>query len=57
MTVLTNAPVLVGEWFYIRLQLKNKESVEVSNVTAEASLVEAHDPLISDTTKLTLDYR
>jgi hypothetical protein len=57
LTVQTNGPALVGEWFHIHIKLTNNEEVAVSDVSAVASLEEANDPIIADTTRLTLDYK
>ena len=57
MVVETNGPALIGEWFKIKVNLKNNEDSEVKKVSVVASLEEANDPIIADTTKLTLDYK
>ena len=57
MKVVTNDPALIGEWFKIYVTLCNNEKDRVEDVSVIASLEEASDPLISDTTRLTLDYK
>lgn len=57
MKINTNEPALIGEWFHIRVQLINNELSNVMNVSLVASLEEANDPIIADTTRLTLDYK
>ena len=57
LKVNTNEPALIGEWFHIRVQLINNELSNVKNVSLVASLEEANDPIIADTTRLTLDYK
>ena len=57
LNVITNGPALIGEWFKIHVHLTNKENVEVKKVSIVASLEEANDPIIADTTRLTLDYK
>ena len=57
MKVVTNDPALIGEWFKIYVNLCNNENDRVEDVSVIASLEEASDPLISDTTRLTLDYK
>ena len=57
MKVQANGPALVGEWFHIKVKLANNESSEVRDVSLVASLEEANDPIIVDTTRLTLDYK
>ena len=57
MKVVTNDPALIGEWFKIYVNLSNNEKDRVEDVSVIASLEEASDPLIADTTRLTLDYK
>ena len=57
LTIKTKEPALIGEWFHIKVQLVNNELSNVKNVTLVASLEEANDPIIADTTRLTLDYK
>ena len=57
LVIATNEPALIGEWFHIRVSLINKEDCDVTDVTLVASLEEANDPIIADTTRLTLDYK
>ena len=57
MKVLYNGPALVGEWFHIKVHLRNSETTDVSDVAVHALLEEADDLIIADTTRLTLDYR
>ena len=57
LVIHTNEPALIGEWFHIKINLINKEDCDVSDVVLEASLQEANDPIIADTTRLVLDYK
>ena len=56
MSLEAEAPVLIGEWFLIRVNLKNEEAEPLTDVTVVARLKDAADPIIADTTRLTLDY-
>lgn len=50
------SPVLVGEWFEVKILLHNQEPTSKAfGLEVFAGLVEAHDPLIADTTRLTFD--
>ncbi|TRY69565.1 hypothetical protein TCAL_07632 [Tigriopus californicus] len=50
------SPVMVGEWFQIKILLHNHEvDSKAQGLEVFAALVEAHDPLIADTTRLTFD--
>ena len=51
MKVGINGPSLVGEWFQIKVKLVNNESAEAENVTLTATLEEADDLMIADTTR------
>ena len=57
MSVSTDGPALIGEWFRIEVDLVNDEPVMVTDVLVVARLEEADDPIIADTTRLTLDYK
>ena len=57
LVIATNEPALIGEWFHINVSLVNKEVCDVTDVTLVASLEEANDPIIADTTRLVLDYK
>ncbi len=50
-------PILVSEWFVVTAELTNNESLPVSDVVVSATLAEASDPIIADTTRLVLDYK
>ena len=53
MTLLSADPVLIGEWFAITVVLDNGETEDDAHeVEVRASLVDALDPLIADTTKI-----
>ncbi len=51
------SPALVGEWFPVDVVLENleKEAGSVQDVEVTASLADAYDPLVADTTTLTFD--
>ena len=55
ISVITDDPVMVGEWFAIRVRLDNKESDSAREIEFSAILTEAQDPIIADTTKITFD--
>ena len=57
MQVEVNGPSLVGEWFQIKVRLLNSENGDAKNVSIVATLEEADDLIIADTTRITLDYR
>jgi len=56
MSLEADAPILIGEWFLIRVKLENGEPETLSDVKVVARLKDASDPIIADTTRLTLDY-
>ena len=47
----------MNEWFLMTAELTNHESFPANDVIIEASLTEASDPIISDTTRLVLDFK
>ena len=47
----------MNEWFVMTAELTNHESFPANDVIIEASLTEASDPIISDTTRLVLDFK
>ena len=56
MNVLTKGPILVGEWFIVRIDLENGETDDdARHVEIMASLEESGDPIIADTTRITFD--
>ena len=56
MKVVTKVPVLVGEWFIITIHLDNQEvEDDARHVEILASLVDAGDPIIADTTRISFD--
>ena len=59
MQIFAKGPILVGEWFVITVQLDNKEVLEetLTDLAVSMKLIDAGDPLIADTTKLTLNYK
>ena len=59
MKICAKGPILVGEWFVINLKLDNKEDLEdiLKDVVVSMKLIDAGDPLIADTTKLSLSYK
>jgi hypothetical protein len=54
---LNPGPILVNEWFVMTAVLTNGEQVAARDVVVTASLTDAADPIISDTTRLVLDFR
>ena len=57
MCLVLSAPILIGEWFLVRVKLENGEPETLSDVKVVARLKDASDPIIADTTRLTLDYK
>jgi hypothetical protein len=57
MVVESKEPMLVGEWFAINVALDNLEAGNCKDVVVSASLVDAQDPILSDTTKITFDRK
>ena len=59
MKICAKGPILVGEWFVICVELDNQEVLEdkLTELVVSMKLIDAGDPLIADTTKLTLDYK
>ena len=59
MKICAKGPILVGEWFVIDVELDNQELLEdkITDLVVSMKLIDAGDPLIADTTKLTLDYK
>ena len=59
MEICAQGPILVGEWFCINVMLDNKEDVEdgVQGVVVSVKLIDAGDPIIADTTKLSLNFK
>ena len=59
MNICAKGPILVGEWFVISVQLDNKEELDekLADLAVSMKLIDAGDPLIADTTKLTLNYK
>jgi len=55
LEVVHHPPVLVGEWFPLLLSLENLEVESVTSLTMSAWLRDAADPLVTDTTLLTLE--
>ena len=51
MKIDINGPSLVGEWFQIKVKLQNNETAQAENVTLTATLEEADDLIIADTTR------
>ena len=51
MKIDINGPSLVGEWFQIKVKLLNNETAQAENVTLTATLEEADDLIIADTTR------
>jgi len=47
----------VNEWFVVTVHLDNKETCSANDVTVCATLTEATDLVVADTTRLTLDYK
>ena len=59
MKICAAGPILVGEWFVINVKLDNQEDLVdvLKDVAVSIRLIDAGDPLIADTTKLTLNYK
>ena len=57
MSATFSGPILVSEWFVVTAELTNNEALPVSEVVVSASLAEAADPIIADTTRLVLDFK
>ena len=53
----STGPILVNEWFVVTVQLTNAEELPIRDIVVSASLTEASDPIISDTTRLVLDFK
>ena len=59
MKLCVKGPILVGEWFAIDVQLDNQEDMDtpLEDVVIAMKLIDAGDPLIADTTRITLNYK
>ncbi|XP_040569787.1 trafficking protein particle complex subunit 11 [Lepeophtheirus salmonis] len=55
MKVLEKNPILVGEWFKIKLDFFNEEDSKIEDFECKTILLDSQDPLIGDTTSVSYD--
>ena len=54
INIIHNSPVLVGEWFVYRVEIENTQDEDASDLEITCSLRDKSDPLLADTTILSL---
>ena len=52
MSLEAKAPVLIGEWFLLRVRLTNGEAEALTDITVVARLKDAADPIIARSSRM-----
>eukprot|EP00096_Caligus_rogercresseyi_P005662 TRINITY_DN21630_c0_g1_i1.p1 TRINITY_DN21630_c0_g1~~TRINITY_DN21630_c0_g1_i1.p1 ORF type:complete len:1144 (-),score=382.67 TRINITY_DN21630_c0_g1_i1:80-3382(-) len=55
MKICQKSPILVGEWFKIKLDFFNEEASKIQDCELNSILLDSQDPLIGDTTCISYD--